>query len=85
MPPPKHEEKGESPIALPAEKAIKWKNIIDNAISHGSISRAPLESIIGKLGFAHNAIYNRLRALKCDRFTISFAAFRIMKNTRRNA
>ena len=46
-------------LALPSEKATKWCKILDTDIAAKAINHATLESLVGKLGFAQNAIYNR--------------------------
>ena len=46
-------------LTHPVEKAAKWKNVLDQAIDTKAISHATLESLVAKLRFAQNSIYNR--------------------------
>ena len=46
-------------ISLTAGKSIKWRDRLRTIVKQKSISRADLESIIGKLGFSQTAVFHR--------------------------
>ena len=46
-------------ISLSPEKSFKWKAFLDDIVLKRGISHAALEALIGRLGFAQNAVFSR--------------------------
>ena len=46
-------------VALTPEKSLKWKRTLDAIVGARSVSRAALESLIGRLGFAQSGVFSK--------------------------
>ena len=64
-------------ICLAPDKSLKWKRVLGHIFTQRRVTRAVLESVIGRLGFAQSAVFSRfarcmLQPLYAELYSLPF-------------